>query len=68
MEYQEEIVNKRDKSEDIRIICVSLATVHEGPKLVDLHQSENPQDRLESQRQIEKVEWQKAQTINIKCS
>ncbi len=42
--------------EKIRVVRVPLRPVHEGPELVDLYKSEDPQDGLESEREVQKVE------------
>jgi hypothetical protein len=66
VEDQEEVVNERNESEDVGIVCVSLAPIHEGPKLVDLDQPEDPENGLEAERQVEKVERKETETVDVK--
>ncbi len=46
MECQEQIVDQTDESQEIRVICVPFATVHECPKLIDFDQSKNMKTSL----------------------
>ena len=55
MEDEQKVVNERDESQDVRVVCVTLAAVHERPELVHLDQPEDPQDGLEPEGQIEEV-------------
>lgn len=44
------------------------SSVHERPEPIDFHYAERPEDRVESDRQVEKVERQQAQTIDVERS
>lgn len=56
VEYHENVVDQSEGSENIWPVCVSLSAIHEGPKLVDLDESVDSQQRVEPKCQVEDVE------------
>ena len=65
VEDQEEVVNERNESENVRVVCVTLAPIHEGPELVDLDEPEDPEDRLEAEGKVEEVEGEEAEAVDV---
>ena len=51
--------------EQIRVVCVPLSPIHERPELVDLDQPEYPEYGLETEREVEEVEWQQTQAVHV---
>ena len=53
-------------SKYIGIICVSLGSIEKGPESIDFNQAKTSQHGIKSNGQVEKVQWQKTQTIDVK--
>lgn len=44
---------------------MTLRSVHERPEAINLHEPERPQNRIEADAQVEKVERQQAQAVDV---
>lgn len=56
MEGEDEIMDERQKAKQVRIVGMTLGTIHERPELVDFDKTEYPQDGFEAQGEVEKVQ------------
>jgi len=65
VENDQKIMKKTDGSEHIWIVCVPLRPVHEGPKPVDLDESEAAEHRVITDGQVKKVKRQEAQAVDV---
>ncbi len=65
VESEQQVVDERDEAQQVGVVGVALAAVEERPQLVDLHQAEDTQNRLEAQREVQEVEGKQAQAVHV---